>query len=148
MAVKSIFLGVLCGILTFCYAVDPYAIYNEPYSGYNGTDDEGLGRIGDYPFPTNPMNDRAIGYLLKGKVKNAVANYGNIISWDHHPFGMWGDYLYLPNVSFLAGVPGQSYSYLYNWINELDIESGEVSIWCSSDASDAWYDNGDTNLLE
>ena len=22
-------------------------------------------RIGDYPFPTNPMNDRAIGYLLK-----------------------------------------------------------------------------------
>ena len=24
-------------------------------------------RIGDYPFPTNPMNDRAIGYLLQGK---------------------------------------------------------------------------------
>ena len=93
------------------------------------------------------MNDRAIGYLLKGKVKNAVANYGNFISWDHHPFGMWGDYSYLPNVSFLAGVPGQSYSYLYNWVNELDIESGEVSIWCSSDAFDAWYDNGDTNFV-
>ena len=26
-------------------------------------------RIGDYPYPTNPMNDRAHGYLLQGKAQ-------------------------------------------------------------------------------
>ena len=30
--------------------------------------------IGDYPFPTNPMTDRARGYLIQGKVKNAIRN--------------------------------------------------------------------------
>ena len=29
-------------------------------------------KIGDNPFPTNPLNDRAKGYLLQGKIKNAV----------------------------------------------------------------------------
>ena len=36
-----------------------------------------LSKIGDYPYPTNPLNDRAKGYLLQGKVKNAVTNFGN-----------------------------------------------------------------------
>ena len=31
-----------------------------------------VARIGDYPFPTNPMNDRAIGYLLQGKINNGI----------------------------------------------------------------------------
>ena len=31
-----------------------------------------LDKIGDNPYPTNPMNDRALGYLLQGKVKNAI----------------------------------------------------------------------------
>ena len=39
-----------------------------------------VARIGDYPFPTNPMNDRAIGYLLQGKINNGISNYGNIIT--------------------------------------------------------------------
>ena len=34
-----------------------------------------LAKIGDYPYPTNPFNDRAKGYLLQGKVKNAVTNF-------------------------------------------------------------------------
>ena len=37
-------------------------------------------RIGDYPYPTNPMNDRAIGYLLQGKVNNGLTNYGNSLT--------------------------------------------------------------------
>ena len=41
-----------------------------------------VARIGDYPYPTNPMNDRAIGYLLQGKINNGISNYGNIINWD------------------------------------------------------------------
>ena len=35
------------------------------------------GRIGDNPFPTNPMSDRARGYLLQGKAQTAIINYGN-----------------------------------------------------------------------
>ena len=72
-------------------------------------------RIGDNPFPTNPMNDRAIGYLLQGKINNAVSNYGSFINWDEQPSGLWGDYAYLPAVAFLAGVPGHSRSSEYQW---------------------------------
>ena len=71
---------------------------------------ESLGRIGDYGYPTNPQYDRAKGYLLQGKVKNAVSNTGNFITWDYHPAGFWGEYGYLPHVGFVAGVPGHEYS--------------------------------------
>ena len=40
-----------------------------------------VGKIGDNPFPTNPMSDRAIGYLLQGKAQTAISNYGNIINF-------------------------------------------------------------------
>ena len=39
-------------------------------------------KIGDNPFPTNPMSDRAKGYIDQGKVKSAVTNYGSFINWD------------------------------------------------------------------
>ena len=64
-----------------------------------------LSRIGDYGYPDNPQLDRAKGYLLKGKVNSAVTNYGNYITWDYHPAGLWNNFGYLPNVSFIAGVP-------------------------------------------
>ena len=69
-----------------------------------------LGRIGDYGYPDNPQLDRAKGYLLQGKIKNAVSNYGNFISWDYHPAGLWNNFAYLPHVGFVAGVPGHVYS--------------------------------------
>ena len=31
-----------------------------------------VAKIGDNPFPTNPMNDRAVGYLDQGLVKNVM----------------------------------------------------------------------------
>ena len=34
-----------------------------------------VSKIGDHPFPTNPMNDRARGYLLQGKAQTAILNY-------------------------------------------------------------------------
>ncbi|MEC9307762.1 MAG: hypothetical protein VX957_05235, partial [Candidatus Neomarinimicrobiota bacterium] len=74
-----------------------------------------MAKIGDNPFPTNPMNDRARGYLLQGKIKNAITNYGSFINWDHHPAGLWGEYAYLPAVAFLAGIPGYKQSFEYNW---------------------------------
>lgn len=109
-----------------------------------------LGKIGDYPFPTNPMNDRAKGYLLKGKVKSAVSNYGNFITWDDHPAALWGDYTYLPHVSFVAGVPGQAYSSRYDWDVHETIGTGDVpdrKVWCSREAYNDWFSDGDTNFV-
>ena len=31
-------------------------------------------KIGDYPFPSNPMSDRAKGFIDQGRVKSAVTN--------------------------------------------------------------------------
>ncbi|SVD96616.1 uncharacterized protein METZ01_LOCUS449470, partial [marine metagenome] len=85
--------------------------YSDPFQ-YNHA-----GKIGDNPFPTNPMSDRAIGYLLQGKAQTAISNYGNIINWDEHPMGIWNGYSYLPSVAFLAGVPGHKYSSEFTWEN-------------------------------
>ncbi|SVE35895.1 uncharacterized protein METZ01_LOCUS488749, partial [marine metagenome] len=83
---------------------------NTEYQDANFGLNSSLGRIGDYGYPDNPQLDRAKGYLLKGKVKNAVSNYGNFITWDHHPAGLWNNFAYLPHVGFVAGLPGHTYS--------------------------------------
>ena len=57
---------------------------------------ERLGRVGNYGYPNNPKYDRAKGYLLRGKVKNAVSNHGNFVTWDYHPSGFWNKYGYVP----------------------------------------------------
>ena len=100
--------------------VDSDNAITHPWSSQSNSG--GLGKIGDFGFPSNPMNDRAVGYLFKGKAKSAVVNYGEFIEWDVHPAGMWGDYTYLPDVCFVAGIPGQSYSYRYTWFNSEDSE--------------------------
>ena len=119
-----------------------------------------FGRIQPNALP-NPMNDRAKGYLLKGKVQSAITNYGNFINWDHHPAGLWGEYTYLPTTAFMAGVPGHSYSYKYNWFQNVSDSDcpeayGNYSVWCSSEAySDpgntvsgfSWIENNDTNYV-
>lgn len=51
--------------------------------------------------------DRARGYLDQGKLQSAIANYGNFIDWDHSPAGLWGEYQYIPNLSFMFGIPGE-----------------------------------------
>ncbi|MFQ6613830.1 MAG: hypothetical protein ACE5D1_03215, partial [Fidelibacterota bacterium] len=118
-----------------------------------------LGKVGDNPFPTNPLNDRAKGYLIKGKVKSAVFNYGNFIQWGDFnastgynglPAGMWGNYSYLPHVAFMAGVPGSDYSSNYTWTEcgtTTDNSGNEIKVWCSQDAYTAWYLNGDTTFI-
>ena len=110
-----------------------------------------MAKIGDNPFPTNPLNDRARGYLLQGKIKNAITNYGSFINWDHHPAGLWGEYAYLPAVAFLAGVPGYKHSNEFNWDNVETIVNDEgaklFGIWESASAYDAWFsENNDTSF--
>ena len=116
---------------------------------------ERLGRIGDYGYPNNPQYDRAIGFLLKGQVKNAVSNNGNFITWDHHPAGFWGQYGYLPHVGFNAGVPGHAYSSEWSepgdnsWTSEyVTINEVTLLIWKSNDAYDAWVKDVDDPLTE
>ncbi len=108
-------------------------------------------KIGDNPFPTNPLNDRAIGYLLQGKAQSAISNYGNIINWDEHPMGIWNGYSYLPSVAFLAGVPGQKYSSNFQWDNVEYIINDQgntlYGVWESSDAYDDWFQNEKSNFV-
>ncbi|SVA87314.1 uncharacterized protein METZ01_LOCUS140168, partial [marine metagenome] len=55
----SLLNGETRGRPTKVYTPDPYTM--------NQT-----ARIGDNPFPTNPMSDRARGYLLQGKAQTAI----------------------------------------------------------------------------
>ena len=102
--VRVVILFCLINILISEERKDLQSAYRDSFQ-YNQ-----VGKIGDNPFPTNPMSDRAIGYLLQGKAQAAISNYGNIINWDEHPMGIWNGYSYLPSVAFLAGVPGHKYS--------------------------------------
>ena len=78
-------------VFALCFAANPkYSNNDEPLPEYPSAN--GLERIGDHGYPSNPMNDRATGYLLKGKVKNGIGNYGNYIDWDFHPAGLWGEF--------------------------------------------------------
>ena len=99
-----------------------------------------LYKIGDNPIPTNPMNDRAKGYILDGKIKSAIANYGNFIDWRYTPAGLWGNYAYLPHIGFIAGVPGNSNSVNFIWSNRSIIEN-EVTkeYWASSELYNEWF---------
>jgi hypothetical protein len=88
--------------------------------------------------------------LLQGKVKNAISNYGGFIDWDNHPAGLWGDYTYLPNVAFLAGVPGQKYTSEFNW-NIYETITEEMRLFdklgSQLNAYEAWFADGDTNFV-
>ena len=109
--VRSIILFFFIGMLLSEERKDFQSPYRDSFQ-YNQA-----GKIGDNPFPTNPMSDRAIGYLLQGKAQAAISNYGNIINWDEHHMGIWNGYSYLPSVAFLAGVPGIKYSNYFAWEN-------------------------------
>tara|TARA_Y100000588_G_scaffold158460_1_gene172353 strand:+ start:963 stop:4571 length:3609 start_codon:yes stop_codon:yes gene_type:complete len=109
----------------------------------------GLNRVGDYGYPDNPILDRAKGYLLEGKVKSAISNYGNYIDWSTDPAGLWNNFAYLPNVTFLAAIPGHVYSSKWSsisyrsWVQStININSQDFDVWSSSDAYIAWCEDG------
>lgn len=56
---------------------------------------------------TNPIFNRARGYLDQGKFQTAIVNYGNFIDWDHSPAGLWGKFQYIANASLVVGAPGR-----------------------------------------
>ena len=95
---------------SFAAELDYYDGVGEEFGAGPSGDQRGLGQYG---YPSDPISDRAKGYLLKGKVKNAISNYGNFITWDEHPAGLWGEYTYLPHLGMIAGIPGHEYSSHY-----------------------------------
>ena len=105
---------------------------------------DNLNKIGDNALPGNPLNDRAKGYLVAGKAKTATQNFGNFVAWSNFPAGLWGEYTYLPRVSFIAGVAGHSYSSDYTWVNASDELStvqqntNQLDLHCSSQAYADW----------
>ena len=162
---KYILLVLLICITIGSERVDLNNSTSHPWSQFSNVGGN-LGKLGEFTYPTNPMNDRAIGYLFKGKAKSAVTNYGEFIEWDVHPAGLWGDYTYLPDVCFIAGIPGMSYTYKYDWFNSESASNaglcpayssfGDVVLWCSENAYEdpsgiepgfAWYETGDTNFV-
>ena len=143
---RNIIRGIIIFSILWCEERKDENVYFQDNFKYNTT-----AKIGDNPFPTNPISDRAIGYLLQGKAQSAISNYGNIINWDEHPMGIWNGYSYLPSVAFLAGVPGQKYSFNFFWENIEYIvdENGNTlyGIWESSEAYEDWFLNGEENYV-
>ena len=143
---KKILLSV--AFISFLFSIDG-KLKNSQYSPIDPFRQNTPAKIGDNPFPTNPMSDRAKGFVDQGRVKSAITNYGSFINWDTHPSGIWGDYSYLPAVSFIGAVPGNKNTASYSWQNLETIVDGEgaslYGIWESGDAYDAWYPvSGDT----
>jgi len=107
-----------------------------------------LNRSGD--VQSSPNLDRAKGYLLKGEVQTAILNYGSFMSWGSQPNGLWGQYTYIPDLSFVAGVPGHAYSSNWTtssddaWLKETIVNNIEVwvanekiySAWVNSDGTE------------
>ena len=160
MNFKLFILVIISGVL---FSAEPPNAANPALPWSSGTPSfNNLNKLGEWGFPSNPMNDRAVGYLFKGKVKSGVTNYGEFIEWDVHPAGLWGDYSYLPAVAFVSGVPGQSYSYRFDWYtNESNpacpaSSVNGVTLWCSDNAYEdpnelnpyfSWHEYGDTNYV-
>ena len=135
------FFKIIFFVFTLIYAVDgKFKDAQVPPDPFRR---QSVAKIGDNPFPTNPMSDRAKGFIDQGRVKSAITNYGSFINWDVHPSGIWGDYSYLPAVSFIGAVPGHKNAAEFSWENlETIIDSEGVpiySVWESSSAYDDWY---------
>ena len=136
---KKILVIILCLIPSFFFGTEP--ITHNPFEDIERN-------IGDYPFPNWPMQDRAVGYVTAGNTTSAVSNYGLPISWGEGPSGAWMDYTYIPNLSFMAGVPGVRYSaYYQDWgiHSSFVIEPDTVvNIWISSGLASEWLsDSGE-----
>ena len=51
-----------------------------PTTETGSTSQFSLDRIGDYAFPSNPVNDRAMGFLLEGKIIPWLVNAVEVIN--------------------------------------------------------------------
>ncbi len=141
------YVRILLVSISVLYSFVPYPKGNGIEENFSGGPADGVNsrELGQYGYPSDPASDRAKGYLLKGKTKAAVSNWGNFINWYVNPAGLWGDYSYLPDLAMIAGVPGHQYSSFYQDWMEVDMQTyypawdvSGVSIWCSDLLYEDW----------
>ena len=73
---KKILLSV--AFISFLFSIDG-KLKNSQYSPIDPFRQNAPAKIGDNPFPTNPMSDRAKGFVDQGRVKSAITNYGSFM---------------------------------------------------------------------
>jgi len=132
-------------VLAFCVGFAFSAVPNLENSNIENNYSSSVSRS-ENALPTDPILDRAKGYLLQGKLKSAITNYGSIVDgFSHHPGGLWGEYSYFPSISFMYSIPGHKYSHLYEW--EL-YQTGLYAVWKSIDAGEGWTRLGDSVFVD
>ena len=132
-------------LLNICFLSERIDLNNNS-NLYRQANNSGSGNdtpfVGEFDLPEDPSFDRAKGYAVQGRAKSAYLNFGNFIDGDHFPAGGWGPWSYLPNVTFMAGVPGYINTAEFEWEFcsgcLIDLPAGATA-WLSSEAYDSWY---------
>jgi hypothetical protein len=99
---------------------------------------------------TDPMINRAIAYLDKGKLKVAVENYG-IFCGKSQPEGLWGDFQYISDLSLMVGIPGKDavgnpypwavgQKQVYSFHDQDFITLGNDETYWGPTVSENWFD--------
>ncbi len=84
--------------------------------------------------------DMAIGYLNKGEVQMSVTNYDPIVSWDHFPAGLWNGNTYLPQLSFMVGIPGKNINGdIYPWALRPHPQNTDTLVYWGPTVSESFF---------
>ncbi len=108
----------------------------------------------NYPltiYAQSPLQNRARGYCDKNNFKLAINNFGRFAGVDP-PYGLWKDFQYISNFSFILGIPGKDQNgTLYPWAvgkkQIFDPGTGQFSIagddstYWGPTVSESWSDN-------
>jgi len=99
----------------------------------------------------DPLVERAVGFLDKGKFKISVGNWGLLTGTGYSPEGLWGPYQYLPVISLVFGVPGKDregnpYPWaigrktVYDFEEQDYVDRGSDTTYWGPTVSEAWMD--------
>ncbi len=102
-------------------------------------------------FARNPLENRARGYCDQGNLKLAVDNFGRFAGVAA-PYGLWGAFQYISNLSFMLGVPGKDkngnpYPWALGPKEVFDVNKGafytvgEDTTYWGPTVSESWFDD-------
>ena len=98
----------------------------------------------------DPLEDRARAYQDKGTLKLATGNFGRFIGIAS-PEALWGDFQYVPDLSFVLGIPGkdangQPYPWAMGQKQIFDVRThefyylGDDTTYWGPTVSESWFD--------
>ena len=99
----------------------------------------------------DPLLQRAVGFLDKGKFKMSVGNWGLLTGTGYSPEGLWGNYQYIPVISLVFGVPGRDQNgnpypwavgkkFVYDFGEKDLVPRGTDTTYWGPTVSEAWFD--------